>query len=139
MSQYVTFVLNDALYGIEVNKVQEVLKGVPTTNVPMSPEEITGLVNLRGQVVTLVDLRKQLNLPSRAEGEEAMMVVVEADGEMISLLVDKIGDVREVKEADFENPPDTLPVEMRELILGAYKLQDNLLLALDVEKAVAVG
>lgn len=137
--QYVTFKLDDALYGIEVSNVQEVLRGQPTTEVPMSPEEISGLVNLRGQVVTLVDLRKQLHLPPRDSEHESMMVRVKIEDEMISLLVDEIGDVRDVSESDFENPPDTLPVEMRELILGAYKLKDDLLLALDVERAVAVN
>lgn len=136
--QYVTFILDGALYGIEVNQVQEVLRGQATTNVPLSPDVITGLVNLRGQVVTLIDLRKQLGLPPRPEDEPNMMVVVEVGGEMISLLVDEIGDVRQVSEKDFENPPDTLPLEMRELIMGAYKLKDDLLLALDVDRAVAV-
>lgn len=137
--QYVTFILDDALYGIEVSQVREVLRGQETTNVPMSPDAVKGLVNLRGQVVTLVDLRKQLKLPPRPEEEPAMLVVVEVGGESVALLVDEIGDVRQVSESDFENPPETLSTEMRELIVGAYKLQDQLLLALDVDRAVAVN
>lgn len=139
MTQYVTFHLDGALYGIEVNKVTEILHGEDTTNVPLSPEAITGLVNLRGQIATLIDLRKQLNLPPREAGDDTMMVVVVLDGEMLSLMVDSIGDVREVDESDFESPPDTLSQEMRELILGAYKLSDDLLLVLDVERVVAIG
>lgn len=139
MTQYVTFRLDGALYGIEVNKVTEILRGEDITNVPLSPEAITGLVNLRGQIATLIDLRKQLMLPPRGNEETTMMVVVVLDGETLSLMVDSIGDVREVDEGDFEAPPDTLSQEMRELILGAYKLSDDLLLVLDVERVVAIG
>ncbi|WP_229770131.1 chemotaxis protein CheW [Mobiluncus porci] len=139
MTQYVTFRLDGALYGIEVNQVTEILRGEDITNVPLSPEAITGLVNLRGQIATLIDLRKQLNLPPREDEENTMMVVVVLDGETLSLMVDSIGDVREVDESDFEAPPDTLAPELRELILGAYKLSDDLLLVLDVERVVAIG
>lgn len=139
MTQYVTFLLDGALYGIEVNKVTEILRGEDITNVPLSPDAITGLVNLRGQIATLIDLRKQLKLPRREDEKDTMMVVVTLDGETLSLMVDSIGDVREVDESDFEAPPDTLSAEMRELILGAYKLSDDLLLVLDVERVVAIG
>lgn len=139
MTQFVTFTLDKALYGIDVSRVKEVLRSQARTPVPQSPGAIAGLVNLRGQVVTTVDLREQLCLPPRGDDREPMMVVVFADGESISLLVDDIGDVREVNEEQFENPPDTLPLEMRDLILGAYKLESDLLLVLDVERAVTVG
>ena len=108
MTQYVTFRLDGALYGIEVNQVTEILHGEDITNVPLSPTAITGLVNLRGQIATLIDLRNQLHLPPREDPREAMMVVVVLDGETLSLMVDSIGDVREVDESDFEAPPDTL-------------------------------
>lgn len=139
MTQYVTFRLDGALYGIEVSQVVEILRGEDITNVPLSPEAITGLVNLRGQIATLIDLRKQLMLPPRDDEETTMMVVVKLDGETLSLMVDSIGDVRNVDDGDFEGPPDTLSQEMRELILGAYKLSDDLLLVLDVERVVAIG
>ena len=139
MTQYVTFRLDGALYGIEVNQVTEILHGEDITNVPLSPTAITGLVNLRGQIATLIDLRNQLHLPPREDPREAMMVVGVLDGEARSLMVDSIGDVREVDESDFEAPPDTLGQDMRELILGAYKLSDDLLLVLDVERVVAIG
>ena len=139
MTQYVTFRLDGALYGIEVNQVTEILHGEDITNVPLSPTAITGLVNLRGQIATMIDLRNQLHLPPREDPREAMMVVVVLDGETLSLMVDSIGDVREVDESDFEAPPDTLGQDMRELILGAYKLSDDLLLVLDVERVVAIG
>ena len=139
MTQYVTFRLDGALYGIEVNRVTEILRGEATTNVPLSPDAINGLVNLRGQIATLIDLRQLLNLPPRPEEAETMLVVVENDTEILSLMVDSIGDVRDVTESDFEAPPDTLPQELRELILGAYKLTEDLLLVLDVDKVVALN
>jgi purine-binding chemotaxis protein CheW len=96
-------------------------------------------MNLRGQVVTSVDLRSRLSLPPRGADAEPMNVVVRVDGEVVSLLVDAIGDVVTVAQDVFETPPSTLSSRERELITGAYKLQDRLLLALDIDRAVDVG
>lgn len=130
--QLATFTLDGALYGVDVLRVQEALVGQVRTRVPLAPADIAGLVNLRGQVVMTVDLRVRLGLPPLAEDAEPMMVVVQVDGEPISLLVDSIGDVVDVSDSQFEAPPDTLDVALREVILGAYKLDDGLLLALDI-------
>ena len=133
----VTFTLDGRLYGVDVNAVQEVLRGQPQTRIPLSPESVAGLINLRGQVLSAVELRAKLGLADRAEGEEPMLVVINVDGESIALLVDSIGAVMDVDDAQFELPPDTLAGPSRELIVGAYKLDDGLLLALDVDRAVA--
>jgi purine-binding chemotaxis protein CheW len=137
MSQYITFDLDDHLYGVDVGWVQEVLRPHTRTRVPRSPDTISGLVNLRGQVVLTVDLRTRLELTPRSEDVEPMMVVVQVAGEPVSLLVDKIGDVVGAEEDTYAPPPDTLDGPTRALVTGAHKLDDRLLLLLDVERAVA--
>ncbi|HUX69306.1 MAG TPA: chemotaxis protein CheW [Cellulomonadaceae bacterium] len=136
-TQYVTFTLDGAHYGVDVAKVQEVLRAQRRTPVPLADPDIAGLVNLRGQVVMTIDLRTRLGLPALPSGQEPMMVVAQVAGETVSLLVDEIGDVVEVDVDQFERPPETLVGPTRELIVGAYKLDTGLLLALDVERATA--
>lgn len=135
--QLATFVLGGARYGVDVLLVQEALRFQERTPVPLAPAGVAGLVNLRGEVVLSVDLRHRLGLAPLAQDDEPMMVVVQVHGEPISLLVDDVGDVVDVAESQFETPPDTLDPALRELILGAYKLPDGLLLALDVARATA--
>ena len=137
-AQLATFTLDDRLYGVGVERVQEVLRSQARTRIPLAPPAIAGLVNLRGQVLTAIELREQLGLPPRPQGEEPMVVVIRVGTEPVSLLVDSIGAVVDVDPDSFENPPDTLVGPGRELILGAYKLPHRLLLALDVDRAVAV-
>jgi purine-binding chemotaxis protein CheW len=137
--QFCTFFLNDLFFGIEVEKVQEVIRFQETTRVPLAPKVVGGLINLRGQIVTALDLRTRLELPERTEKEVPMNVVIRTDDGAVSLLVDEIGDVVEVEQNDFEQPPDTLAGTARELIRGAFKLKNRLLLLLDTEKAVVSG
>src|SRR5262245_33457779 len=108
------------------------------TRVPLAPPVVRGLINLRGQIVTAIDLRRRLQLSERPAEQPPMNVVIRTDNEAVSLLVDEIGDVREVDEETFERPPETLKGVARELIRGAYKLKDRLLLVLDTEKAVCL-
>lgn len=136
--QLATFWLDGHLYGIEVEHVQEVLRAQALTRVPQAPSAVAGLLNLRGQVVTAIELRERLGLAARPEGATAILIVVRLRGEVVSVLVDTIGDVVDVAVDDFELPPDTLDGSVRELIRGAYKLDGQLLLALDVNRAVGV-
>jgi purine-binding chemotaxis protein CheW len=134
--QMCTFILDDHLLGVEVGVVQEVLRYQPMTPVPLSPSVVAGLINLRGQIVTAIDLRKRLELEDRPEGTRPMNVVITTDESPVSLLVDRIGDVIDVTEVPFELPPDTVKGVARELITGAYKLDGRLLLVLDVARAI---
>jgi purine-binding chemotaxis protein CheW len=134
--QLATFRLDGDLYGVEVEHVQEVLRSQKLTRVPLAPPAVAGLINLRGQVVTAIELRERLGRPPRPQGTDAVVIVVRLHGEAVSLLVDSIADVVDVQAGDFEAPPDTLDGQARELIRGAYKLDGQLLLALDVHKAV---
>ncbi|KQX68064.1 chemotaxis protein CheW [Angustibacter sp. Root456] len=137
-AQLATFTLDGHVYGVDVDRVQEVLRSQPRTRVPLAPPAVAGLVNLRGQVLTAIDLRTRLGLSERGDGVEPMVVVIRVAGEPISLLVDSIGDVVDVDPQDFEPPPDTLVDTGRDLVLGVYKLPGRLLLALDPDRAVAV-
>jgi len=134
--QFCTFFLNDLFFGVEVEKVQEVIRFQETTRVPLAPKVVGGLINLRGQIVTALDLRKRLELPERKEKENPMNVVIRTEEGALSLLVDEIGDVVEVEQSEFEEVPDTLSGTARELIQGAFKLKDRLLLLLDTDRAV---
>lgn len=134
--QFSTFVVAGHLFGIEVENVQEVIRYQPMTRVPLAPPAIGGLINLRGQVITAVDLRHRLGFAPRADDERPMNVVVRTEDGAVSLLVDQIGAVVDAQSDDFEAPPETLVGATRSLIRGAYKLEHALLLALDVSRAV---
>jgi purine-binding chemotaxis protein CheW len=137
--KFCTFTLDGMLFGVEVLKVQEVIRFQEMTRVPLAPSVVRGLINLRGQIVTAIDLRRRLELHERPADQPPMNVVIRTEDEAVSLLVDEIGDVREVDEDAFERPPETLRGIARELIRGAYKLQDRLLLVLDTERAVQLA
>lgn len=135
-SQYCTFYLHDFFFGIEVKTVQEVIRFQEMTPIPLAPECVEGFINLRGQIVTAVDLRRRLSFPPRDNGKQPMNVIVDSNGEPVSLLVDQIGDVLEVDQSLFELPPDTLQGIAREVIDGVYKLQGQLLLVLNITKTL---
>lgn len=139
MHQYCTFVLDGHLFGVDVASVQEVLKQQDLTPVPRASREVAGLINLRGQIVTTLDLRSRLGLPARPTGDASVSVVVRAaDGTPVSLVVDRIGDVLHVDGASLEPPPDTVPADVRDLVHGICKLENRLMLLLDTEKAIRV-
>jgi purine-binding chemotaxis protein CheW len=136
--QYCTFFLNGHYFGIDVLQVQEILRHLEMTRVPLAPPVVRGLINLRGQIVTAIDLRRRLEMPDRTEDQLPVNVVVSTSDGAVSLLVDEIGDVLQVPEKAFEPPPDTLQGPARSLIHGAYKLDDRLLLILDTQRAVTL-
>ncbi len=136
--QYCTFALGDLFFGIEVHRVQEVIRAQMRTRVPLAQRAIRGLINLRGQIVTAIDLRERLSLPPLEAGREPMNVVVRTAEGAVSLLVDEIGDVLETEAEQYEAPPETLPAAARELITGVYKLPERLLLVLDTEKTLTL-
>jgi purine-binding chemotaxis protein CheW len=133
--QFCTFFLDSYLFGVPVPKVQEVIRFQAMTPVPLAPLAVEGLINLRGQIVLAIDLRRRLALGQRPAGELPMNVVVRTPDGVVSLLVDDIGDVIEVEESMFESPPETLRGAMCSMILGVHKLERKLLHLLDTEKA----
>ncbi len=134
-SQFCTFYLDKLLFGVELKTVQEVIRSLEVTQVPLAPQVVSGLINLRGQIVTAVDLRRRLEMEPRAADLPVMNVVVRSEDGAVSLLVDEIGDVVEVEETTFERPPETLRGTVRTMITGVHKLKDRLMLVLDTEKA----
>jgi len=136
--QFCTFTLGDRYFGIDVLKVQEIVRHQPLTKVPLAHSMVKGLINLRGQIVTAIDLRERLSMPAGPEGLEPINVVVRTDDGAVSLLVDEIGDVLEVAEEQFERPPETLQGAARDAIRGAYKLPDRLLVILDPVRIVSL-
>ncbi len=134
--QYCTFFLDDLYFGVDVLKVQEIIRYQEMTRVPLAPNMVNGLINLRGQIVTAVDLRKRLEMETREGDELPTNVVIRTDDGAVSLLVDEIGDVVEVNEDSHERAPETIKRMARDMILGIYKLKDRLLLVLDTEKAL---
>lgn len=133
--QYCTFYLDDNFLGIAVTEVQEVFKYQHMTSVPLSSDVVAGLINLRGQIVTALDLRKVMGIEALKD-RLPMNIVVRGDDGPLSLLVDEIGDVVEVETEFFEEPPETLEVSFRHLIKGVYKLEGKLMLVLDLQRAV---
>ena len=136
--QFATFVVGQLHFGVEVLQVQEVLKYQPMTRVPLVPGVVQGLINLRGQIVTAIDLRERLSLGPRPTHTLPMNVVVRTSGGVVSLLVDEIDDVVDLDEQRLEATPATVTGAARDVIAGVYQLKDSLLLALDVERAGAV-
>lgn len=136
MTLYATFALADRSVGIPVDRVQEVLRAQPLTPVPLAHAHVSGLLNLRGQIVTAIDLRARLGLPARADDDATANVIVRTEDGPLSLVVDALGDVVDVEDEDFEPPPETLRGASRPLIKGAYKLDDALLLDLDLDRTL---
>ncbi len=134
--QFATFYVNGLLFGIDVMQVQEIIRYQEMTPVPHASPMIEGLINLRGQIITAIDLRRRLGMPPRENGRLPMNVVVRSDEEVVSLLVDEIGDVLEVSQSQFETTPETLEEGSRELVEGVYKLEGKLLLALNCSKTI---
>jgi len=134
--QFSTFLVDGLFFGVEVEKVQEVLRYQEMTRVPLASPVVRGLINLRGQIVTALDLRRRLDLSERPAGQLPMNVVIRTDDGGVSLLVDEIGDVVEVDGSIFERPPDTLKSSARAVIRGVHKLNDRLMHVLDTEKVV---
>jgi len=134
--QFCTFFLNDQFLGVPVEQVQEVIRFQEMTRVPLVPAVIRGLINLRGQIVMAIDLRRRFAMQERPASELPMNVVVRSDDGAVSFLVDEIGDVLEVEEERFEASPDTIAGPGRELVKGVYKLDERLMLVLDTLRAV---
>jgi len=136
--QLATFSVEDLLFGVDVLDVREVLLYQQMTRVPLASSVIEGLINLRGQIVTALDLRRCLGMRDRQADTLPMNVVVNCRSEAVSLLVDDIGDVLDVRHDSFEPPPATLPGRVRQVLSGVYKLDRKLLLVLDIERAADV-
>lgn len=130
---FVTFTIAGQLFGIPVLKVQDVLAAYNITRIPLAPPEIAGSLNLRGRIVTAMDVRLRLGLPPKEE-KGSMSIVAEHDGELYSLMVDSVGEVLALKADDYERNPPTLDPKFRDYSDGIYRLDGKLLVVLDVNR-----
>ena len=133
-SDFVTVRVGGQLLGLPVLAVHDVMNAQKITPVPAAPSFVAGVLNLRGRIVTAIDLRNRLGLPGRAEGEKSMSVVVEHRGEPYSLLIDSVGEVLSLENEQLEKNPVTLSPRWREISVGIYRLDDELLTVIDVKK-----
>jgi purine-binding chemotaxis protein CheW len=137
--QYCGFTANGTLYGLPVADVQELLRPLVVTPVPLASHDVAGLINLRGQIVPTIDLRRRLNLPDRETGQPSMNVVVCTPSGPVALVVDTVVDVIETETTWFEPVPDTVPTASKEFVTAACKLENRLLLILNAVRIVQVG
>ncbi len=134
--QYCTFQVGAYFFGVDVTRVQEVLRFQPLTHVPLAPGEVCGLINLRGQIITTIDLRRRLRLPDRAAGARPTNLLISTSEGAVSFQVDQIEDVIDVDAASIEPPPEMLDPGVRRCIAGVSKQRDRLLLILDEVRAM---
>ncbi|MDX2112554.1 MAG: chemotaxis protein CheW [Alphaproteobacteria bacterium] len=130
---FVTMRIDRQLIGIPVRFVRDVLRGQKVTPIPLSPPEVSGSLNLRGRIVTVIDVRRRLRLPEMSADAKYMFVVVDHKGELYSLMVDHVGDVLTAPSAAIEKVPANLGGAWREVASGIYKMSDELLVIIDVE------
>jgi purine-binding chemotaxis protein CheW len=139
VNEYVTAVVGGELIGLPILRVQDVFMPEGLTRVPLAPAEIAGVINLRGRIVTLIDLRCRFGMPPRSEGVPAMAVGVESGGESYGLMIDNIGEVLRLSEADREPNPINLDPGLARISCGIHRLQGRLLMVIDVERVLDIG
>ena len=127
--------VGDLLLGLPATDVREVIQHPPITAIPLAPPVLRGVFNVRGELVTVMDLRRRLGLPEADTAAATHMLIPTREG-TVSLLVDRQGDLIEVDPATFETPPSGLADHARECVLGAYKLSDRLLIVLDTQRTL---
>ncbi|NBX65933.1 MAG: chemotaxis protein CheW [Proteobacteria bacterium] len=133
-TEFLTVVIDNQLFGIPVLQVQDVLRQQTVTRVPLAPPEVAGALNLRGRIVTAINVRCRLGLPDLPQGAKTMSVVVELEHELYSLIIDRVGDVLSMQNKDFENVPPTLDSVWRDVASGIFRLENQLLIVIDVRK-----
>lgn len=138
-SMFVTMTVANQLFGIPVLQVQDVLSQQKITRIPLAPPEVLGSLNLRGRIVTSIDVRTRLGLPLRDNDKSGMNIVVERDGELYSLAVDAVGEVMSMESVEQEKNPATLDQKWQEVSDGIYRLKDCLLVVLNVARLLRLG
>lgn len=132
--EFVTFTIAGQLFGIPVLQIQDVLSSYKITRIPLAPPEITGSLNLRGRIVTAIDVRLRLGLPPRPSDADSMSIVAENGGELYSLMVDAVGEVMALPQSAYERNLPTLDAKFRTFSDGIYRLEKQLMVVLDVNR-----
>lgn len=137
-NDYLTIIIGSQTFGVPVLLVQDVLRRQVVTRVPLAPPEIAGALNLRGRIVTAIDVRKRLGLPPASENESRdISVVVEHEGDLYSLIIDDVGDVLPLCHDDFQPVPATLSSHWKDVATAIHRLEDSLLVILDVPRLLS--
>ena len=137
--EYVTATIGEQLFGLPIRRVQDVFMPERVTRVPLAPPEIAGVLNMRGRIVTLIDLRRRLGLPARAQTADAMAIGVELRGESYGLLIDAVGEVLRLDDAAREANPVNLDPELAQVSAGIHRLEGQLLMVLDVDRLLDIS
>ena len=132
--QFSTFLVEETLFGVPVEKIQEVIRHLESTRVPLAPPMVRGLINLRGQIIAAVDVRRCLGLPERPAGQVPVHLIFRSEDGPLSLLVDEIGAVLELRASASGVTTEALPAGLREFVSRVYKLSDRLLLVLNTDR-----
>jgi purine-binding chemotaxis protein CheW len=135
-TEFVTFTIVGQTFGLPIACVQDVFKPARITRVPLAGAEIAGVLNLRGRIVTAVDMRCRLDAKKREEGDALMAIGIEAKGESFGLLVDAVGEVLRLPDADCEPNPINLDRKLAAVSAGVYRLDGQLLVVLDIERVL---
>lgn len=133
-ADYLTIFLEDQVFGIPVLQIQDVLGDMQFTKVPLSPPEVSGALNLRGRIVTAINVRQRMGLPAYTGDKDPLSVVVEHDQELYSLVIDGVGDVIAIQEDYIDTCPATLDNIWKDIAMGVHKMENRLMLILDVSK-----
>jgi purine-binding chemotaxis protein CheW len=135
-TEFVTFIIARQMFGLPIARVQDVFKPARITRVPLAAAEIAGVLNLRGRIVTAIDMRQRLEVKRREEGDAPMAIGIEAKGESFGLLVDAVGEVLKLPEAQRESNPINLDRKLAALSAGIYRLDGQLLVVLDIDRVL---
>jgi purine-binding chemotaxis protein CheW len=139
MVEYVTAMIGGQLFGLPISRVQDVFMPERVTRVPLASHEIAGVLNLRGRIVTVIDMRARLGLPRAADGKAPMAVGVDLRGESYGLLIDQIGEVLRLPEDGKEDNPVNLDPRMAKLAGGVHRLDGQLMVVLDVDRVLELA
>ena len=137
--EYVTATIGEQLFGLPIRRVQDVFMPERVTRVPLAPPEIAGVLNMRGRIVTLIDLRRRLGLPARAQAADVMAIGVELRGESYGLLIDAVGEVLRLDDTAREANPVNLDAELAQVSAGIHRLEGQLLMVLDVDRLLDIS
>ena len=136
---FVTFTTAGQMFGLPIERVQDVFKPANMTRVPLAGAEIAGVLNLRGRIVTAIDLRNRLDLGARDQGRAPMAIGIELRGESFGLLVDAVGEVLKLPAGEREVNPINLDRNLARVSIGVYRLDGDLLVVLDVDRVLDVA
>jgi purine-binding chemotaxis protein CheW len=136
LTEFVTFTVAGQMFGLPIARVQDVFKPARITHVPLAEAEIAGVLNLRGRIVTAIDMRRRLDVKKREEGEAPMAIGIDAGGESFGLLVDSVGEVLKLPTSDRESTPINLDRKLAALSAGVYRLEGQLLVVLEIDRVL---